>query len=155
MFDVRILAQTKHRTSNIERPTSKWVYCGRAMQTDSPSRPTLADRLREIPVWASILIVAIVLAGAGWVGWKQFFATPSSGEEFDVGPVNTGRMRGFARMPAPPAKDGITLLGAGLWHIKSGDFSMNLPIKNTEVRVYYERADLIPSDKMLRIQAWC
>src|SRR2546425_13131044 len=99
---------------------------------DSTSRPSLADRLREVPAWASILIVAIVLGGAGWFGWRQFFAAPSSGEEIDVGPVNVGRMRGFARQQPPPARDGITLFGAGLWRVKAGEFSMNLSVKNPD-----------------------
>src|SRR5438128_2624824 len=116
------------------------------MQTESTSRPSLADRLRDLPAWASILILAMVLGGTGWLGWRQFFAAPASGEEIDVGPVNTGRMRGFGRLPAPPARDGITLSGAGLWRIKSGDFSMDLPVKNPDVRVFYDKPDLVPRD---------
>jgi len=119
--------------------------------TDTSSKPTLADRLRDVPAWATILSVALVLGGAGWLIYRQWFAMPSAGQEIDVGPVNTGRR--FARTLPPPPREGVATLGAGLWRVKSGDFSMQLPIKSAEIHVYYDKADLVPPDQLVLLQA--
>src|SRR4051812_46045630 len=96
------------------------------------SKPTLAERFRNVPAWAAILCVATVLGGAGWLIWHQWYAMPGAGQEIDVGPVARGR--GFSRnyVPPPPPREGVTQLGAGVWRVKSGDFSMQLPIKNAD-----------------------
>src|SRR5262249_33216280 len=94
------------------------------------------------------------LGAVGWLGYRQWFAAPSSGEEFDVGPLNVNRRGRFA-LNAPAPKEGVSLLGAGLWRIKSGDFSMNLAtsVKTSDVHVYYDKRDLISPDQNTLLQA--
>ena len=58
-----------------------------------------------------------------------------------------------ARPPPVPAKDGVSLLGAGLWHVKSGDFFMNVPVKNAEIRLFYSKNDLLPRDQTALLQS--
>src|SRR5262245_59378436 len=114
-----------------------------------PNRAT-----RALPPWVAILVILLFVGGAGWLAWRQFFAGPNLGEAIDVGSEN-GR-RGFrmvARPPPQPAKEGVTLLGAGLYRIKAGDFSMNLSAKNYDVKVFYDKTDLLPRDQAQMLQA--
>src|SRR5204862_3199166 len=128
------------------------------MEIETPAtnatNPSLAQRLRELPTLASILALALILCGAGWFAWDQWLSGPTPGKEIDIGPVSAGRgFRMVARPPPVPAKDGVSLLGAGLWHIKSGDFFMNVPVKNAETRLYYLKNDLLPREQTALLQS--
>src|SRR5206468_3836224 len=128
------------------------------MEIETPAtnatNPSLAQRLRELPTLASILALALILCGAGWFAWDQWLSGPTPGKEIDIGSVNAGRgFRMAARPPPVPAKDGVSLLGAGLWHVKSGDFFMNVPVKNAEIRLFYSKNDLLPHDQTALLQS--
>jgi hypothetical protein len=130
--------------------------------SNSPANESgVGERLRALPTWVSVLAVALVLGGAGYFVYRQWFAAPSVGEEIDVGHV-TMPGRGFggrrAGMGGPPpqvaqAPDGITQATgpANLARAKSGDFFILAALKpaaGASPSLFYARNDLLPPEQL-------
>src|SRR3954462_4637932 len=91
---------------------------------------SVAAKLRELPVWASVLVVLLALGGASAFAWHVWNGSPPVDRELDVGTMPNARAPRFAIRPAQPVSmdaDGIYPAGGNLTRVKSGDFYMNLP----------------------------
>src|SRR5207248_6756669 len=109
-----------------------------------------------VPLWISVLIVALALGGAGWFVWSTFFADPSVGKEIEVGNFPRGGGRFLRPPPVPPAVDGVASIGANLWRIRAGEFSMNLALQEgplLPLRVFYGKTDLYAPEQIELMQA--
>src|SRR3954467_6005353 len=90
-----------------------------------------APRFSRALVVAVVVVTVLALLAGGWWAWKTVFAWPTETAELDVGtmPNRFLIMRPGASAPvARPdlTREGIQPIGAGMFRINSGEFSMAL-----------------------------
>ena len=110
--------------------------------------------------WAVMILVLLGLLAGGWYSWTKLFAGPTESGEIDVGTIpDRYRPRGqFNAAPRPRADlavDGIHPIGASMFRITSGDYSMTLAPTETSyapLRLMVTRRDVVSQDELLLIR---
>src|SRR2546429_7774434 len=87
-------------------------------------------RVPQALAWLMVIAVLLALGGGGWFAWKQWFAGPAESGELDVGTIPDRFRPRNAGVVAPQradlTRDGIHAIGASMFRIQSGGFSMAL-----------------------------
>jgi hypothetical protein len=119
-------------------------------QTDHPAK--------SVPSWLIVAIIAICLAGGGWLAYSQWFSGPSEGAEIDIGPVSDQYIRRGrpVQVAANLNKDGINPGGVGFYRVQQGDFYMVLAPSETAfapISIQYTKiAASVPQNDRVLIQ---
>src|SRR3712207_2686541 len=95
------------------------------MTTPTPSPITPRPRIRQLPPWVSLLIVAACVAGAGWWVWSEYVSANRPLQPVVVKDAPTFPRGGRFGVPLV-ALNGVAKTGRDAWRATSGQFLLNV-----------------------------